>query len=264
MRLVALAIALFLVPQDQKVTLKFAPQKGDKISKVEKMEMKLTCTVDAGGQAQEMEFQQRGSDKSVTEYVDVADGKVVRKSVDHQESYQDAKQPPTMEWARTDNPLHGKKVTVFMKDGRLVREGAEGIEEDKLKSLTLDERDSFLFPKNPIAIGESWEIKGDDLLKFLQGDNEIKDGKVTVKLVEVKEIDKRKCAVLKGAFELKGKTENDMDLGVKLDADLVIWIDRGYMLSMKGKGTVTVKGGNDQFSMTGGGPMTVDIERKIN
>ena len=264
MRLIALAIALFLVPQDEKVTLKFSPKKGDKISKVEKMEMKLKCSVDAGGQTQELEFQQRGTEKSVTEFVDVADGKLVRMVVDHQEDFEDSKQPPTMEWARTDNPLHGKKVTVYMKDGSLVREGAEGIAEDKLKGLTLDDKDRFLFPKTPVAVGESWEIKGEELLKFVEGDNEIKEGKIRMKLAEVKEIDKRKCAVLKGTFELKGKTDEEMDLGVKLEADIVVWIERGYLLSMKGKGTVTIKGGNDQFTMTGEGPMTVDIERKVN
>jgi len=51
---------------------------------------------------------------------------------------------------------------------------------------------------------------------------------------------------------------------VKLDADLVIWIERGYVLSMKGKGKVTMKGGNDQFTMNGEGPITVDIVQKVD
>src|SRR5688572_6815098 len=127
MRLFALAIALFLVPQDEKVAIKFAPVKGDKITRTEKMEMKLSCTVDAGGQTQELEFARRGNEKSVIEYQEVADGKVARKVVDHVENFEDAKQPPTMEWSRTDSPLQGRKVTVFMKDGNLVRDGAEGI-----------------------------------------------------------------------------------------------------------------------------------------
>ena len=262
MRLLALAVALLLAPQDEKITLKFNPQKGDKLTKSTKMEMKLKIEVEAGGETQEVEVEQRGTEKTVTEIVEVVDAKLTRIVVDCLEKY-DEEKAPGAEWKRKDDPLHGRKITIFMKDGQLVREGAEGIEEKELKKLDLDDGDSHCLPKDPVKIGDSWELKGEDVRKYMDADDDIKDGKMKLKLVAVKEIDKRRCAMIQGTFELTGKVEGDLDLSLKFDADIVVWIDRGYTLSVKGKGKVTLKGENGEMSMNGEGPITIDLATKV-
>lgn len=266
MKILALVVALFLLPQEGKIALKFNPKKGDKLNRTQKFEMQMKIKVEAGGGEQEMEVENRGTEKSVIEYADVTDGKLTKIITDYIENYEESKAPPTMEWTRKDDELHGRKITVAMKDGKLVREGVEGLKEKVVDKHDLDAGDSKLLPKDPIAIGETWEIKGAELRKFLGdgNDEEIKDGKLKVKLVEVKEIDKRRCAVLKGDMDLTGKTAEGMDLSIKLDTDIIVWIERGYTLSVKGRGTIKMTGETEQFSMKGEGPITVEITTKVD
>jgi hypothetical protein len=263
MRLLALVVALFVLPQDGKIALKFNPQKGDKLTRTQKMELQIKMQIDAGGGEQEMEVEHRGTEKSVIEYADVTDGKLSKLVVDYVENFEESKQPPTMEWNRKDGELHGRKITVSMKDGKLVREGVDGLKEKDVNKIDLDAGDSRLLPKDPLAVGESWELKGDDLRKFFGNDDVIRDGKMKAKLVEVKEIDKRRCAVIKGDIELSGKTEEGMNLKMKLDADIVVWIERGYTLSVKARGTIKMEGEGEGYSMKGEGPLSVDVATKL-
>ena len=94
-------------------------------------------------------------------------------------------------------------------------------------------------------------------------EGELKDAKIKFKLKEVKEVDKKRCAILTGKLEAKGTAEGDMTFTANLDLDLVIWLDRGYLLSAKGKGKVTIKGDNDQMTISGEGPMTMDLTSKV-
>jgi hypothetical protein len=166
------------------------------------------------------------------------------------------------EWKRKDNPMHGRKVTISMKDGKLVREGAEGLKEKELKNLDLEDKDSRILPKEPVRVGEEWEVKGEDVRKYL-GDEDITDGKMKLKVVSIKEIDKRRCAMIQGTFDLVGKVEGNIDLSLKLEADIVVWVDRGYTLSVKGKGKVTLKGDGGGAPMSGEGPITIDVSTKV-
>ena len=82
MKLLALALVLVLAAQDEKITLKFNPRKGDKLVRTQKLEVQLKMSVDAGGQTQEIEFEQRGTSKRTREFADVADGKMTRLVLD--------------------------------------------------------------------------------------------------------------------------------------------------------------------------------------
>jgi hypothetical protein len=150
-----------------------------------------------------------------------------------------------------------------MVDGKIVREGVEGLEEKAVKKLTLADKTTRLFPKNPVAPGESWDVQGDDVKAFLDTDDEIKDGKIKIKFDSVKDIDGKKCALLKANIEATGKVPGDIDMIIKLDADVVVWLDRGYTLSVKGKGTVSMKAEHAQFKISGEGPLSLDIGVKV-
>jgi hypothetical protein len=263
MKLLALVSLCLLLPQDEKITLKFNPKKGDKLAKHQKLDLSLKMSVDMGGEAQEMEYEQRGSRKWTSEIAEIEDGKVSKLIVDCSEDYEEKKAPPTMEWNRTDKPMNGRKITVFMKDGQVAREGAEGLKEKELKDLTLNPMEAKFFPDKPVAVGDSWEIKGDAVKEFLGVSEEIKEATLKSKLTAVKEIDKRRCAVINATLEMSGKAPNDIAFNGKLDVEMVVWIERGYLLSAKGKGKVTLKGESEQFSMTGEGPISIETTIKV-
>jgi hypothetical protein len=264
MKFLALALALFLVPQDEKITLKFNPKKGDKLTQVQKLEVQLKLKIEQGDEVHEIDFEQRGTSKITREFADVADGKLTKLVHDCAESYREIKQAPMQpDWNRTDDAMHGRKVTISLKDGQVVREGADGLSEKELKKLDLKSSEMGLFPKDPVAVGESWEVAGDDIRQFLNIEQEVKNAKLKLKLASVKEIDKRRCAVLTGSLEASGKAENEVEFKITLDCDLVVWIERGYLQSMKGKGKVTLKGGGDQFTMSGDGTATLDVTNKV-
>jgi hypothetical protein len=264
MRMFALAVVLLLAAQDEKVTLKFNPKKGDKFTKTEKMELQLKSSVDAGGQTQELEIEQRATRKRALEFGEVAEGQVTRLIVDCAEDLEEKKEPPTMEWSRTDNAMHGRKVTISTKDGQLVREGAEGLKEDDPKKLDLKSSESSLFPTRPVAIGEEWEVKGEAAREFFGSDEgEIKEATIKMKVSSIKEIDKRRCAMLKGTLEAKGKGAEGAEFAAKMEVEAVAWIERGYVLSAKGKGKITVKAEGDQYTMSGDGPITFEMTNKL-
>ena len=74
MKLLALSLLLVFAAQEEKITLKFSPKKGDKLTRTQKMELSLKMSVEAQGQTQEVEFEQRGSMKRQYEYAGVEDG----------------------------------------------------------------------------------------------------------------------------------------------------------------------------------------------
>ena len=53
------------------------------------------------------------------------------------------------------------------------------------------------------------------------------------------------------------------DFSQTSDAEVIVWLDRGYPLSVKGKGTIAMKGENAQFKLSGQGPMSLDIVTKV-
>ena len=263
MKLLAIALlALLALPQD-KVTFKLNPKKGDKLSKTEKTEMAVKAKVVAGDQEQPIDFEQRGLERSTTEILEVANGAVTKALLTCHEDVEEKKGPPTMQWEKQEKPLHGRKITLTQVDGKLVRDGIEGLEEKIVKKLTLEDKTSHIFPKDPVAPGDTWEVTGDKVREFLGADEDLKEGKIKAKLEAVKDIDGKKCAMLKTLIDVNGKAPGEIDLNIKLDAEVIIWLDRGYPLSIKGKGTLTMKGENAQFKLTGEGPMSLDIVTKV-
>lgn len=253
-----LMLAFALAPAQDKITLKFNPKQGDKFVKTDLTTMNIKSKVVAGNQEQEFELDQKTSQKGKLEYVEVAGGALTKAVLTCEEDVEERKGPPSNQWEKKEKSMHGRKVTMTMKDGALVREGAEGVDEKQLRKLDLFDRTSLIFPKTPVGPGDSWEIQGDDVRRFLAADNDLREAKIKLTLVEVKDIDGRRCAVLKGVMDLVGKAKGDVDLATKMDTDVVVWIERGYVLSVKGRGTVTMKAENAQYTMKGEGPMSME------
>ena len=273
MKLLSLAVVLALsfapasakatAGGQDKITLKFNPKQGDKFVKTDLTEMSIKSKVVAQGQEQELQIDQKQTQKSKLEYVEVTGGAVTKAVLVCEEDLEERKGPPSNQWDKKERSMHGRKVTMSMKDGALVREGAEGLDEKQLKKLDLFDRTSLIYPKTPVGPGDSWEVQGEDVRRFLGADGDLREAKIKLTLVEVKDIDGKRCAVLKAVLELVGKAKGDVDIATKLDADVIVWIERGYALSVKGKGIVTMKAENAQFSMKGEGPMTLEKTLKL-
>lgn len=263
MRLLLLALVAALCAPQDKITLKFNPKQGDRLTKSEKMEMSIKAKIVFGDQTQEFEMEQKETEKSTLEYKEVVDGKAARIVVNCTENIEERKSPPTLQWEKKEKGLHGRRVEIFMKDGKLAREGAEGLDEKLLKKLDLIDRTSVLYPKNAVGVGETWEVTGEDVRNFLGADGEMKEASIKLKLLEVKEIEGRRCAVLSAIIQINGKAEGEIDMTMKLDTEVIVWIERGYALSVKGKGKIEMKGNNPQFTMSGTGPMSVEITNKV-
>src|SRR5262245_51303292 len=120
MKLLSIALlALLAMPQD-KVTFKFNPKKGDKLTKTEKMEMSIKAKIVAGDQQQDLEFEQRGLERTTNEILEVADGAVTKGVMTVHEDVEEKKGPPTLQWEKTEKPLHGRKITMTLREGKLV------------------------------------------------------------------------------------------------------------------------------------------------
>ncbi len=223
----------------KRYTLKFAPHTGDRL--VGRSESHSTT------KGARQTTHRRDSGSAVTTYVLVNNTRLTKKTVEipelTTETWIDTGRP-----TKTISPLQGRKITISMKDGKLVHEGAEGLDEKFLKNLRLDDDQTFYLPRRPVALGDSWEVdpsefRGTLMVRFNVLD--LPSGKVLLTLKEVKEIDHRMCAVIGTSLELRTKA-----IEFRMAGELIIWLDRGYVLSNKAAGTtkMNMPGENDMES----------------
>jgi hypothetical protein len=252
-----LALSL-AAPAQEKITLKFQPRPGDRLVEQEKTSMKVALTVLAGGQTLRLETEQRESHRKVHQILEAADGRITKAVFEYEEDVEEKKPPGAEEFTKLQKPLHGRKVTLELKDGKLVRQGVEGLDEGTLKPLDLDDEFAASFPKAPIAKGDSWEISGDALRKMF-GEQEL-DGKMKLKLAEVKDFQGKRCAFLDTELDMKGEAEEGVHMAASLKGTVVVWIERGYTLQVRLAGKMSMKAKTPEVDMSGEGPMTVDVD----
>jgi hypothetical protein len=260
--LAALALCLFAPRAQEKITLKSQPRKGDKLSSVEKMTMKIDLSVVAGGQTQKLAVEQRGSEKKTMEIQEVEGDKVTRAFFHCEEDIEEKRDPGQEGLVKREKALHGRKVTVQIKDGKTTYDPEEGLDQEAKNSLRLEDNFAKTFPANPIAVGETWEVSGDALKSLFQ--DQKMDGKLTAKLTEVKEFEGRRSAFLDVKIEMKGQAEGGVTITIALKGAVIVWIERGYTLQAKLEGTTSMAAKNENFEMKGEGPMTVDVKSTVN
>jgi hypothetical protein len=240
------------------VSLKSDPRKGDAIETASLFTMKMAIDVGEGAEKQTVEMQSKSTEKRTLHILEAADGKATKVLYDCREEIEEEKQPGAEDWTRKEQPLHGRKVTVFMRDGALAYEGADELDPSQLKDLTLDDKNAHLFPKKPVAVGDRWDVSDEDAKAFIQADPFDK-ARISMKLLEVKELDGHRCAVLGAKLELSGKDESDSNIVVKLEGKMVVRIDRGYLMSLSARGTMTITGNGYK----GEGPVTLEMTAKV-
>lgn len=256
----ALLIALSLLAQE-KVLLKHQPKAGDKAVVTEKMEAKIHLVVNAGGQKVELDVEQRESKRTAMACLAVDGAAMMKATYQVEEAYEEKKQPGAADFERADKPTKGKTVVAERKEGKIVYQGAEGLTEKDLKDFDLDDTFAQSFPQDPVAVGATWEVPAETLKKMFH--DPTSEGKMTLTLKEVKDVDGRRCAVLDAAMQMKGKAEEGVDISMDVKGPIVIWLERGYTLSAKLTGTMGLKANTAEAMMEGKGPMTVEVSAKF-
>ena len=253
-------LAVALCPQE-KVLLKHQPKAGDQMTVTEKMDAKIHLIVTAGGQKVEVDVEQKESKRTVMECLAV-DGAVINKaSYKVEEAVEEKKEPGAPDFTRSEKATHGKTIVVERKDGKVSHQGADGLSAKDLKDFDLDDTFAQSFPKQPVAVGETWEVPAATLKEMFN--DPTTEGKMTLTLKEVKEIDGRKCAVLDASLQMKGKTDEGVEISMDVKGPVVIWIERGYTQSAKLQGSMGLKANTPDAVMDGKGPMTVEISARF-
>jgi hypothetical protein len=107
-----------------------------------------------------------------------------------------------------------------------------------------------------VAVGDTWEAPAEAVKRLLR-DGHYESGSVSLKLLEVKDVDGVRCAVIHTALALKGTEAGGFSL--KVEGPAVIRLDRGYLMSFTAKGTGTL----ERDGLKGEGPITIDMTSKV-
>lgn len=117
---------------------------------------------------------------------------------------------PTPEKA---DPLLGVPVIVERRNGKWLASmedgSAPGLEQkdslDKVAKGIQTDSDFAMYGDTPRKPGDKWEVDPAKLSTF--GDAEKLTGSFTMEFLEIKDVSGTRCAVLKGVFDIRGKTE---------------------------------------------------------
>jgi hypothetical protein len=240
-----------------KVELRFTPRAGDVLT----LEAKISGSVKAKVDGQDIDLSFRNSNKSHSTHLEVEGGKTVKKEIHIESDIEEQKGPGAEEFTANPQPLHGKKITITLKEGKPVIEGADDVDEKQRKKLRLEEEMAYLLPKKAVGVGDSWEVTGDDLKAAMGHDEALGEGKISFTVKEIKEIDKRRCLVATATWDLSGTAEEGFKVFIKLEGEEIFWIERGVALSFKGTGTVKVSVPDSGFE--GSGPVTVESKASL-
>ncbi|HKS16988.1 MAG TPA: hypothetical protein VJU16_06730 [Planctomycetota bacterium] len=244
------ALFLLLVLQQDPAAAKFEirvrPVQGDRL------ETSYSWTHTFRGELgdERLNFSTRGGRRLVVDMSRVVDGRLTLKGVEVADSYIETQDVKTGKYVRKDDAIHGRKVTIGLRDGREERTGVEGVPEAEQNTLTIDDPLTRLFPEIPVAIGQSWDFEGDGLKKIFAG-GDFTEGRIVVSLRDVKEIDGRRCALLVTNYEVKGSS-GGMTRELNLKGTLTVWLDRGYVLAMSQSGRMRTAGADPKSGQPNG------------
>lgn len=232
-----LLAGFILVLGQEPIRLEFKPLQGDRLLIAEAR----TFLVTGKDTSQHVEYVKRTSQKTVVDVRKVQGGQVMEVALDCRGHKGERKSPPCGEWRQEELPLNGRLITLSLTDGKILRKGVEGVPENELRALRMEDPTSALFPKHALSPGESWEVGTDQVQSLLGPSWSVKEGKAKLVLVEIRNVDGRRCAVISASFLAKGKNDVAAEVEIAMEAESVVWIERGYTLSFKGRGKLHAK-----------------------
>ena len=163
------------------------------------------------------------SQTAITEVTKVKDGVITEytETITAYEIQSDSQFLDEQNSERKTTPLLNAVVTYTLIDGEYIPDLPDATEE-QLEELDADlYSDAELYPKQPVKIGESWELDEAAIAAILDqpvdGEGE---GKGRLKFVGVEDFNGEPCAVIEGELELKAPME---------DRDLPEGVDSGWI-----------------------------------
>lgn len=251
-----LLLLALLLPQE-KVTLGFKPAKGMKVASTESLSFKLHAKVVVNGDEYEEDVEVVRTRKSTTEFADVVDGRLARKVLAIEEDLGKARSAPDEDFELVKESLHAKTITVTEKEGKPVIECAEKLDAAARASLRLPDDDADLWPGKEVAVGASWTVTKPGVFARLYDVDE-QESTLTLTLKELKQVEKRACAVvtLKGEVKVKTRVENHHTLTI--EGELLADVETGIVLSLKASGKAVMKRAHETIKADGEGTVTLE------
>ncbi|MBI4564054.1 MAG: hypothetical protein HY716_05095 [Planctomycetes bacterium] len=235
-----IAAMMSLSFSQEAITLRFQPREGDVLEITEKTALNLK----ASSKATEYEIVHRTVDARKEKIERVEGRRILRKVVEVSEDVAVWKDPMTGQYHRKEGALHGKKLTLVLRDGKMDTEGTASLPPESRNRMHLDSPHALFFPDGPVRVGHTWTISGDALKAAMHG--EPFDGAVHLTFKEIKLIDGHRCAVIATRYDLRKKGgDKQPDVEMKLRGDWIVRIDRGTVLSLNVAGSAKYTGGED-------------------
>ena len=182
---------------------------------------------------------------------------------------EDADEKPT-------NPLAGhtfllekgsKGVTITDEAGTVVGEDVAAMV--KQKELSRDgafergfERLAALVAESPRTVGKKIDVPDDIALELVNGDEDLKDAHLKLKLVDVREVEGVRCGVFAAELRLSGTAGGDeYRTTVELDGEIAFRVDGARCVSAELTGKITVDGEvhteDTSVTISGEGPLKI-------
>jgi hypothetical protein len=253
-----LALVLILLAQE-KASIGFKPAQGEKLATTDSLALKVRGKIIVNGNEDELAIEIVRTRRASTEFAEVAEGTLRRKVLKVDEDIEKFRGDEKDTWDTSEQPLHGKTITLRLKDGTTAVEGIEKPNPETQRLLKLSEAEADLWPAGEVAVGASWEsTRGAFVSRLL--DLEETATKLTLTLQSVKEIGGRRCAIVALKGDIAGKAPNGTTYTLSLAGELTAVLDRGLVLTMKLEGKVKLAREHDTIKADGEG--TIVIERK--
>ncbi len=158
--------------------------------------------------------------------------------------------------------LHGKTIVLTKKDGTWSAQLKEGTPDpatqkamDKMTRHMNQPDDRIIFGSGPRKVGDTWEVDPSQLQSFAGADSDKLSVSFKVTFESIKNLDGHDCAVIVSEIDIKGKTDQGMDIRMvgKVTVFQSLEFHTGLRFLMDGK--IIMDGPN---SMHLEGPMKID------
>lgn len=169
-----------------------------------------------------------------THLLDVVDGRPLRKVV---EVVRDIEERTSDDQSQSiENPLHQKTVTVTWNDHQPTFHAIDLLSVQDKEWLAHGERSLQFLPKQPVCVGDTWELAGKDLDPGVLPATGATEGRLTFRWNEVR--DARGFITL--SADLQSGTKEATLIKLSLEGELIYALDQKVLTSVKGAGKIVL------------------------
>ncbi len=218
---------------------------------------------------------QTREEKYLREFTEVQGESPTRQQLTYMVSREAVSTDPTVRVEPTKTGLEDRVITIAVKgDGQEVRAQGEPLSESILASVQARERVLALLPTREVAPGDSWNVEGADVGRFLVESYSIlpdQDSSVICQFRDLRDEGGSKMAVVSILLSLKGRTKPEgggaaYDMKLDMAGELKFDVTKGRPRSLSLNGTLKTAGaktgsyGETLLKVDGNGIVKYDLE----